>query len=167
MFERFAHEARQAVVDAQDECRRLHDPGITSVHLLLALTREGRPLSDLLARHGLSRAAIDEHAADALRTFGIDVHAVREAMEREFGEGALDRVPRRTGHLPVRSDAKKCLELSLREAVRLKSREIRIEHLALGLLRAPGPMVGPILVGLGVDVAALRGDVELRLRPAA
>ena len=167
MFERFSREARQAVVDAHEECRRLHDPGITSVHLLLALTREGRPLADLLAQHGLSRAALDEHAADALRTFGIDVHAVREAVEREFGKGALDRAPRRSGHLPVRSDAKKCLELSLREAVRLKSREIRIEHLALGLLRAPGPMVGPILVALGVDVPTLRRDIELRLRPAA
>jgi ATP-dependent Clp protease ATP-binding subunit ClpA len=167
MFERFTRDARQVVIDAQEECRRLHDPGITSVHLLLALTGEERPLADLLARHGLSRSALDEHAADALRTFGIDVHAVREAMEREFGKGALDRVPRRTGHLPVRSDAKKCLELSLREAVRLKYGGIRVEHLALGLLRAPGPMVGPILVGLGVDVPALQRDLEQHLRPAA
>ncbi len=167
MFERFTPEARQVVIDAQEECRRLHDPGITSVHLLLALTREERPLADLLARHGLTRAALDEHAADALRTFGIDVHAVREAMERKFGKGALDRVPRRTGHVPFRSDAKKCLELSLREAIRLKSGEIRVEHLALGMLRAPGPMVGPILAALGVDVPALQRDLEQRLRPAA
>ncbi len=167
MFERFTHEARQVVIDAQEECRRLHDPGVTSVHLLLALTGAERPLADLLARHGLTRAALDEHAADALRTFGIDVQAVREAMERKFGKGALDRVPRRAGHLPFRSDAKKCLELSLREAIRLKSREIRVEHLALALLRAPGPMVGPILAGLAVDVPALRRDLELRLRPAA
>jgi ATP-dependent Clp protease ATP-binding subunit ClpA len=167
MFERFTGEARQVVVDAQEECRRLHDPGVTSVHLLLALTLEGRPLVDLLARHGLNQAAMDEHSADALRTFGIDVHAVREAIEREFGKGALNRVPRRTGHQPFRSDAKKCLELGLREAIRLKSREIRVEHLALALLRAPGPMVGPILAGLAVDVPALQRDLEQRLRPAA
>lgn len=43
MFERFTREARQVVVDAQAECRRLHDPGVTSVHLLLALTREDGP----------------------------------------------------------------------------------------------------------------------------
>ena len=137
------------------------------MHLLLALTGAERPLADLLARHGLTRAALDEHAVDALRTFGIDVQAVREAMERKFGKGALDRVPRRAGHQPFRSDAKKCLELSLREAIRLKSREIRVEHLALGMVRAPGPIVGPILAGLAVDVSALKRDLELRLRPAA
>jgi ATP-dependent Clp protease ATP-binding subunit ClpA len=167
MFERFTPDARQVVVDAVEECRRLHDPGITSVHLLLALTREERPLADLLARHGLSRAALDEHAADALRTQGIDVDAVRTTWQRILARGVPGRALRRTGQLPVRSDAKKCLELSLREAVRLKSGEIRVEHLALGILRDPGPLLRPILVALAVDVPALRRDLELRLRPAA
>jgi ATP-dependent Clp protease ATP-binding subunit ClpA len=167
MFERFTREARQVVIDAQEECRRLHDPGVTSVHLLLTLTAAERPLADLLAPHGLTRAALDEHAVDALLTFGIDVHAVRDAVERRFGKGALDRVPLRAGHQPFRSDAKKCLELSLREAIRLKSREIRVEHLALAMLRSPGPVVGPILARLAVDVSALQRDLELRLRPAA
>jgi len=47
MLERFTREARQVVIDAQEECRRLHDPGVTSVHLLLALTGEEQPLADL------------------------------------------------------------------------------------------------------------------------
>ena len=167
MFERFTRDARQVVVDAQDECRRRHDPGITSLHLLLAMTRDQRPLAGLLAHHGLSRSALDGPAADALRTLGIDLHAVREAVEREFGEGALDRAPRRSGNLPVRSDTKECLELSLREAIRLETREIRAEHIALAVLRRPGPQVGPILGAAGVDVPALQRDLELRVRPAA
>jgi ATP-dependent Clp protease ATP-binding subunit ClpA len=167
MFERFTREARQVVVDAQAECRRLHDPGVTSVHLLLALIREDGPLADLLAQHGLSRAALDDHAVDALRSIGIDVEAVREAVEREFGRGALDRAGHRKGHLAFRADAKKCLELSLREAIRLKNREIRVEHLALALLRDPGILLRPILTGLAVDVPSLRLDLEQRLRPAA
>ena len=167
MFERFTREARQVVVDAQAECRRLHDPGVTSVHLLLALTREDCPLTDLLAQHGLSRAALDNHAVDALRTIGIDVSAIREAVEREFGRGALARAGHRRGHLAFRADAKKCLELSLREALRLKSREIRVEHLALALLRDPGALLRPILSQLAVDVPSLRQDLEQRLRPAA
>jgi ATP-dependent Clp protease ATP-binding subunit ClpA len=167
MFERFTREARQVVVDAQDECCRLQSPAISSIHLLLALTRDQQPLSVLLARHGLSHAALDEHAGDALTTHGLDADTVRKVWRRRLARASRDRARRRSGHLPFRADARKGLQLSLREASRLRSGEIGVEHLTLGILRDPGPLLRPILVALSVDVPALRRDLELRLRPAA
>ena len=182
MFERFTREARQIVVDAQAECRRLHDSRITSVHLMLALAGSDAPLGRLLAEHGITRdgidtaarageSVLDDRAANDLRRLGIDLDAVREAVESNFGPGALDRPAkgrrRRGGHLPFTADAKKALELSLREALRLQSKEIRVEHLALGLLRTPGAHLQPVLDALAVDVPALRGVLERRLRSAA
>ncbi|HEX5862336.1 MAG TPA: Clp protease N-terminal domain-containing protein [Nocardioides sp.] len=167
MFERFTPEARQVVAAAQEECRRLRGPQISSVHLLLALTRDGRPLTSLLAQHGLSSDTLDEHASDAVAGSGLDVEVVRRAWRRRLARASLDRARRRSGHLPFRADAKMCLELSLREAVRLGSRQIGVEHLALGILREPGPLLSPILVALTVDVPALRRGLEMLLRPAA
>lgn len=62
--------------------------------------------------------------ADALRSVGIDLDEVRRNVEDAFGPGALDRgVPdaHRSGtrHIPFTRDAKRALELSLREAIHL------------------------------------------------
>ena len=157
MFERFTRETRRGLVDAEDECRRLQGLEINSVHLLLALTRDGHTLAVLLARHGLSHDALDEHASDALTSTGLDATAIRRAWRRHLARGALQRARRGPGHLPFRADARRCLELSTREATRLRS----------GILCDPGPLLSPILVALGVDVPALRRDLELLLRPAA
>ena len=167
MFERFTRETRRGLVDAEDECRRLQGLEINSVHLLLALTRDGHTLAVLLARHGLSHDALDEHASDALTSTGLDATAIRRAWRRHLARGALQRARRGPGHLPFRADARRCLELSAREATRLRSGNVRVEHLALGILCDPGPLLSPILVALGVDVPALRRDLELLLRPAA
>jgi ATP-dependent Clp protease ATP-binding subunit ClpA len=171
MFERFTREACQVVIDAQEECRRLQGPRISPVHLLLALTRDGHDLTTLLARYGLDPETIDEHASDALTRCGLDAEAVR-AWRKRLARGPVNRAPsdrarRRSGHLPFRADAKICLEVSRREAGRLGASRIGAEHLALGMLRDPGPLLRPMLVALDVDVPALRRDLELLRRPAA
>ena len=56
MFERFTAEARQVVVGAQHEARRLHHGSIGTEHLLLSLLGQRTPSSAVLARHGLTRA---------------------------------------------------------------------------------------------------------------
>ena len=63
--------------------------------------------------------------------------------------------------------AKKVLELSLREAIRTRAGEIRSEHLALGLLRTDDEAVRMLLGTLGVDVRALRAELEGRGRRTA
>ena len=60
MFERFTVEARQVVVGAQHEARRLHSGRIGTEHLLLALLMQPTPSTAVLARHGLTREAVTD-----------------------------------------------------------------------------------------------------------
>jgi ATP-dependent Clp protease ATP-binding subunit ClpA len=59
----------------------------------------------------------------------------------------------------------RALELALREAMRMDSREIRLEHVVLGLLRADGAATR-LVSRLGVEPDDVRQAV-LDLRPAA
>jgi ATP-dependent Clp protease ATP-binding subunit ClpA len=175
MFERFTTEARQTVVDAQNEARRMHSGRIGTEHLLLALLLQlGTPTSAVLARHGLTRqdvaAAItalmerEELDAEALTTLGIDLDAVRERIEETFGPGALDTgKPSPRGHIPFTPRAKKVLELSLREALAMKSTAIADGHIALGLLREGEGLAMKVIADRGVDVADLRRDLRAAL----
>ncbi|MBM6402353.1 Clp protease N-terminal domain-containing protein [Phycicoccus sonneratiae] len=188
MFERFTTDARAVVVASQEECRSLGVDEVRPVHLLLALTDDDTAVSGVLAAHGIDRAAVrraldagtpgaaepvDEDDAAALRALGIDVDAIREAVERQFGAGALDDVapdagrPATRGRVAFGRGAKKVLELALREAVRLRSREIRAEHIALGVLRNDDDAVRLLLRGLEVDPRAVRASLEDRGRRTA
>ena len=107
MFERFAKDAREAVVQAQDEARTLGVDRIGPEHVLLGAVRS----PDTVAAQALGRLGVDHasllaavralpaHAidADALAGIGIDLEAVRAQVEASFGPGALDAV---TGSAP-------------------------------------------------------------------
>ena len=104
--------------------------------------------------------------AAALGTVGIDLDAVRESVEATFGPGALDaprgrRAPK--GHLPFTPRAKKVLELSLREALALKSRSIADGHIALGLLREGEGLAMKVIHDRGVDAETLRQEIRTAL----
>ena len=177
MFERFTEEARQIVVGAQEEARRLRSPHIGTEHLLLGLLDQHTPTAAVLARNGLTRestvAAISAFTggegldAAALGTVGIDLDAVRDSVEATFGPGALD-LPRGTrdpkGHIPFTPRAKKVLELSLREALALKSRSIADGHVALGVLREGEGLAMKVIHDRGVDTETLRQDITAALR---
>lgn len=165
--------ASAEVGDPAADALRAH--GITAARALDELTR--------LIGHG----ALGAHDAEALQTIGIDLSAVRASVEETFGPGALDQRPGREpdlrgikallrrrgveektgGHLPLTPRAKKAIETSLREAVRLGHREIGTSHLLLGLLRADDNVAVRILVDVGVDLTALRRDVLAGLDRAA
>jgi ATP-dependent Clp protease ATP-binding subunit ClpA len=188
MFERFTDSARAAVVGAQTEARALGHGWIGTEHLLLAVVRDpDRPVARQLAGLGLTHdrlhaevvTTLGGHHDDgsALRDLGIDLDAVRARVEEQFGPGALDpepAAPRRGlrgrlrrhrraarecgGHIPFSRSAKKALELALRESVGLGSREILIEHLVLGLMRADG-LATTLVTRLGVAPTDVRRKV--------
>jgi ATP-dependent Clp protease ATP-binding subunit ClpA len=156
MFERFARNARVAVMLAQEEARELGDRETGSQHLLLGvLQTAGEELAAVLTGYGLTaetvRARLAESAtgdksfdedADALSTIGIDLRAVRDSVARTFGADAFDNALSRSGrrrrprgHISFNRAAKKVLELALREAVTHSDNEIRCEHLVLGIVR--------------------------------
>ena len=179
MFERFTHDARQVVVDAQAEAARLHHGRIGTEHLLLSLLGRTSPTAAVLTRHGLTREAVTESVvgyvgrgdldAEALAALGIDLDAVRSTVEASFGPGALDvEGPRRRGsgeggHIPFSPRAKKVLELSLREAIALRQKAITDGHIALGLVREGEGLATKVLHDRGVDLVDLRRDITAAL----
>ena len=106
MFERFTTGAREVVVLAQDEARRLRHNYLGTEHLLLGLLREqagvGRQALDRLgvelddARSDVVRIIgegdPEEGDAEALRSIGIELDEVRRRVEATFGSGALEQV---------------------------------------------------------------------------
>lgn len=155
MFERFTDAARSAVTTAYQQAWELHAPTMAVEHLLLGvLTTSDSEIRELCAAHGLTAEAVRtalQHSATidglgsddaaALQFIGIDLTAVRERLESIFGTGALDqtrpeRAAPKRGRLRVSREAKKALELSLREAVAHGDRRIEAGHLMLGVLRA-------------------------------
>ncbi|GLW92494.1 Clp protease N-terminal domain-containing protein [Actinokineospora globicatena] len=169
MFERFTKAARLVVRDGvhlaeQDEAARIEPE-----HLLLALLKQdGSRGTAVLAHHAVTtasaQAAIDsirrrgglsDADAAALGEFGIDVEAVVAAVEQTHGAGALSgtaRRPRSIGprwRVPFSGDAKRVLELSLREALARGDKSIGDEHLLLAMLKAGG-VAAEALTSLGV-----------------
>lgn len=204
MFERFTHAARDVVTGAQEQARDLGQRPIGTQHLLLALlAEEAGPVASAPALDGVdartvraavsrlagpattappSRADTDAEDAAALKAIGIDLDAVRRAIEENFGPGALHLPPtappeRRgflhrarnltSGHIPFSPRSKKVLELSLREAIRLKHNFIAPEHLLLGILREGQGQAVQILTEAGVDQARLREEVTRSLQEQA
>jgi ATP-dependent Clp protease ATP-binding subunit ClpA len=188
MFERFSRNARISVVLAQEEARELESDEIRPEHLLVGVLQSaGRELSRVLAGHGLTAEQVRERLAtedsprdesfdeeaDALRSIGIDLHAVRENVDRTFGAGTYDnalrksgRRRRRRGHIPFTKPAKKVLELSLREALAHKDNTIGCEHILLGILRG-GDKFTVGLIAERVEVPQLRDAIVGLLDEAA
>jgi ATP-dependent Clp protease ATP-binding subunit ClpA len=188
MFERFSRNARVSVVLAQEEARELDAEEIRPEHLLVGVLQSaGRNLASLLSGYGLTAEVIrhrlesedlaDDETfdddAEALRSIGIDLRAVRDAVARNFGDDAWDdalrksgRRRRRRGHLPFTKRAKKVLELSLREALAHKDNMIGCEHIVLGVLRG-GDTFTLGLINEHVDAAKLRAAVVGLLDEAA
>jgi ATP-dependent Clp protease ATP-binding subunit ClpA len=190
MFERFTDEARAAVLAAQSEARDRSATRIEPVHVLLGVLVAGAetPLGRACADRGLTVDAVradladeplGEQDAEALRSIGIDLDAVRESVEANFGADAFDGAAldvavddrrgwfsRRTGHLPFTAGAKKALELALREAIARKDKSIRADHLVLGLLRGGDPTVAAV-IERHVSPTDLRGVVVGLLDRAA
>lgn len=193
MFERFSRSARTAVIVAQEDARELHASNIEVEHILLGVLAQAEPeLTALLAEAGLTRDGVRRALAEqgngiplgpedaaALRSIGIDLDAVRESLEAHFGEDALDRAapdPRRGpfpwsrgghyGHIPFTKDAKKVLELALREALGRKEKTIESGHMLLGILRAPNQTTERLFGG-SAAIGELRPKVHALLDRAA
>jgi ATP-dependent Clp protease ATP-binding subunit ClpA len=180
VFERFTKKARRTVEEARKEANARGDMAVDSQHILLGLCRvEDSVAAGVLAESGLTyeivQRAVSEQAgagvsADALATIGIDLGAVRDAVEESFGPGAFERVARgkraKLSGPPFTPRAKKVLELSLREAIALHHNYIGTEHILLALVRDGSGVGGTVLRELtgGSDVRRL---VLERLRAAS
>jgi ATP-dependent Clp protease ATP-binding subunit ClpC len=178
MFERVTNRAKNALGLAQDEAKAMGHGFIGTEHVLLGLLREGegvagRALRALGIELEATRADIAEIVgrgprlvgdAQALRSIGIDLDEVLRAAADSFGADRVDNVLRDTSCKD--SDrprfvprAKKVLELSLREAVRLGHKYIGTEHILLGIVREGQGVAAQILVTRTAGLDAVRDAV--------
>lgn len=193
MFERFTQDARGIVLRAVDEAQQLRHPKIGTEHLLLSMLGDedsgayavlhgvgldhDRVRAEVSRIVGESGRILTDDDAEALRAIGIDLDAVLANVERSLGPDSwttpppelerkgIFRRPQRGTRFGPR--AKKTLELSLREAIRLDQRRIGSEHILLGLIREGEGLAAQIIVASGVSLADLRESTEARLRSAA
>jgi hypothetical protein len=138
VFERFTDAARQVLVLAQEEARLLGHGFIGTEHLLLGLLRQ------------------DSNAAHVLSDLGASLPSVRARVVEIVGQTGGTAV----GSPPFTPRAKKALELSLREAVQLGSHDIGTEHILLGVIREGEGVAFQVLVGVGIDLAAVRQRIS-------
>jgi Clp amino terminal domain, pathogenicity island component len=146
VFERFTDRARHVVVCAQDEARSLRHNHIGTEHILLGLLRE---------REGV--------AARVLISAGVTLERTRAEVLKVVG--AADEVS--GGQIPFTGEAKKVLELSLREALSLGANDIGTEHILLGLVRASEGLAARLLRDFDADSDRIRTEVLALLSPTA
>jgi len=134
VFERFTDAARRVVVLAQEEARMHNHNYVATEHLLLGLLSVG-----------------ECEAANVMESLGIIPAAVRQAVEEIIGQG--QQAP--SGHIPFTPQAKKALELSSREALRLGDDYVGTEHLLLGMVREGEGVAAQVLVRFGADINSI------------
>jgi hypothetical protein len=135
-FGRFTTRARNVVVQAQNEAHAAGNHEIGTPHLVLGLVHDPQGL-----------------AAVAIEGVGATLDAVRAAAR-----AALPASTKGTPALiPFDSAAKKALELTFREALRLGHNYVGTEHILLALLEVEDG-AGP-LSSAGVDKAAAEAAV--------
>ncbi|MGR4884838.1 Clp protease N-terminal domain-containing protein [Streptomyces sp. LARHCF249] len=135
-FGRFTPRARNVVTVSQNEARAAGNTEIRTEHLVLGLLAEPEGL-----------------AALALSAQGVATDAVRAAATAALPPAVAD-VP---DLIPFDASAKKTLELTFREALRLGHGYVGTEHILLALLEQEHGE--GLLTGLGVDKDAVEAAV--------
>ncbi|WP_405791822.1 Clp protease N-terminal domain-containing protein [Streptomyces sp. NBC_01506] len=130
-FSRFTDRARNVVMAAQEESRAAGNDQTRPEHLALGLLSEPKGIG-----------------ARAIVAQGVTPDAVREAVEAILPP-AVPSVPEL---IPYDAGAKKALELTFREALRMGHNYIGTEHILLALLELEDGK--GVLSGLGIDKSA-------------
>ncbi len=129
-FSRFTDRARKVVVRAQEEARATGSSEIGVAHLVLGLVADPAALG-----------------AQAILAQGVSLDAVRQAAAATL-PAAADSLP---ALIPFDAQARKALELTFREALRMNHNYVGTEHVLLALLELEDGT--GVLAGLGVDKA--------------
>ena len=139
-FNQFTQRAKNVVMAAHNEAHEAGHDEILPVHLVLGLLTEPEAL-----------------AAKAITGTGTTLASVREAATAALPPPAADG----PDLVPYGADARKVLELTFREALRLGHNYIGTEHILLALLERE-PHDG-VLANVGVDKAATESHVVTAL----
>ena len=135
-FSRFTDRARAVVVTAQEAARSRSNDRITVGHLVLGLVADPAALG-----------------ARTIEAQGVSLDAVRRTATATL-PAAAESVP---ALIPFDAHAKKALELTFREALRMNHNRVGTEHILLALLELEDGT--GVLAGLGVDKAAAEASL--------
>ncbi|PTM95901.1 MULTISPECIES: Clp protease N-terminal domain-containing protein [unclassified Streptomyces] len=135
-FSRYTLRARNVVMSAHNEAKAASNAEVAPAHLVIGLLAEPEGL-----------------AAKALVQQGLTLDSVREAATAALPPAA-DEAPEL---VPYSSDAKKVLELTFREALRLGHNYIGTEHILLAMLEFEHGT--GVLSGLGVEKAPVEAEL--------
>jgi ATP-dependent Clp protease ATP-binding subunit ClpA len=178
--DRFGRGASTVLVSARRTAIHCHHRAVTSAHLLLALTEgaliesAASPAMGALLTAGLTpqnvRRALVEAVGPgvtgspdprALRSIGIDLGAVSEAVGRPVGGRPPGR--RRRGSPRFAEDAKSALWGAVKAAKMMKQRRIRPEHILIGILDTRAATAMRVLDAVGVDRLTLAVSLRARM----
>jgi hypothetical protein len=140
-FSKFTQRARNVVIAAQNEARAAGNAEIRPDHLVLGLLSEP-----------------DSLAAKAIVAQGVSLDTVRRTATKTLPP-AVDEVPEL---IPFDTRAKKALELTFRQALRMGHNYIGTEHVLIALLELEDGT--GVLAGLGVDKDAAEATILEALR---
>ena len=135
-FSRFTERARNVVMAAQNEANAAHNDQIGPGHLLLGLLSEP-----------------DALGAAAILAQGVALETVRQSV-KETLPPAVDQMP---DLIPFNPPARKALELTFREALRMGHNYVGTEHILLALLELEDGT--GTLADLGVDKATAEANI--------
>ncbi|MGA2177857.1 MAG: Clp protease N-terminal domain-containing protein [Verrucomicrobiota bacterium] len=139
----FSPHAQQALALARREAARLKHNFVGTESLLLGLIALGQGVS-----------------VNVLRRLGLDLEAVRKAIEEGVGTGPGSVM---VGNIPYTPRVKKVLALAAREAKALNHTYVGTEHILLGLLREGDGVAARVLTHFGVDIEKIR--IEILRKP--
>jgi ATPases with chaperone activity, ATP-binding subunit len=135
-FSRFTVRARNVVMAAQNEARAAGNAQIGPEHLVLGLLSEP-----------------DALAAKAIVAQGVGLDTIRQAVTATLPPAA-EKVP---DLIPYGPRARKALELTFRQALRMGHNYIGTEHILLALLELEDGT--GVLAGLGIDRATAEANI--------
>jgi ATP-dependent Clp protease ATP-binding subunit ClpA len=194
MFDRFTSSALTAIENAQIEAGRLGHNYVGTEHVLLALsdrpeTTAGRALQECGIEPARLRDAMTRplgspptDEATLLKSLGIDLHAVRQTVERTLGPEAVQaaRPPRRRrlfrgrhgnchsillGEMGVTPRLKRSFELAVQQAGAARHAQADDGYLLLALVDDRKGMAAELVSEQIGDVALLEESVRRRLAP--
>ena len=135
-FSRFTERARNVVVAAQNEARAAGNEEISPEHLVLGLLNDPEAL-----------------AAGAIVAQGVPLETIRRTVTATLPPAA-DQVPEL---IPFDPQARKALELTFREALRMGHNYIGTEHVLLALLELEDGT--GVVASLGIDKATAEANI--------
>jgi ATP-dependent Clp protease ATP-binding subunit ClpA len=143
LYSRFTPRAREAITLAQQAARTVPHNYVGTEHILLGVLDQGTNV-----------------AVKVLSDLGINLSDLRSELQGAMGPAAGAFPP---ADLPYTPLARRALELTTSEALRLGHNYIGCEHLLLGLIGTEDGLAGKVLRRFGVELRTTRQAIVTAL----